>query len=101
MKILLSLWMMLLPCVTFAGTGCQVINYPDHDEAVCVGDSEQTSASPQITLHDQVPGHELTVASAQSAGSEQQNIDVPPEMIVRNDLARLHAAVWLNRRPGQ
>jgi hypothetical protein len=96
MRKLILLVMVLLPCTAFAGTDCRVVEYPDHYEAICVGDSEKTPSSYQKTEQDQLPGQEQTLASATTPESEQ--VDVP---IVRNDLARVHAALWLRSRPGQ
>lgn len=98
MRKIISLLMVLLPCMAFAATDCRVIEYPDHSEAVCVGDAEQTPTSSQITGLEQVPGEEQAVASAQTPESEQ---NIPPEMIVRNELARSHGAYWLKTQPGQ
>ena len=80
--------MMLLPCTAFASGNCRLIEYPDHYEAICDGSTEQTSESTQKTVEEvaQVP---------------VEIPDVPPEMIVRNGLASLHAAAWLKTRPGQ
>lgn len=96
MRIIISLVMMLFPCTALAGTDCRVIEYPDHYEAVCIGSAEQTPASSQRTTQEQTVDQDRTVTSAQAAESEQA--DVP---IVRNELARLHAALWLRSRPGQ
>jgi hypothetical protein len=105
MKIIISLMMVLLPCTAFAATDCRIVEYPDHTEAVCVGDAEQTTASSQktelgqIPMQELIPGQEESVASAQTPETEQP--DVPPEMIVRNDLARLHGVYWLKSHPSQ
>ena len=96
MRKIISLLTFLLPCTAFAGTDCRVVEFPDHYEAICVGTAEQTPASSQRIAHDQNQGQDQTVASEQAPESEQA--DVP---IVRNDLARQHAALWLKSRPGQ
>jgi hypothetical protein len=104
MKIIISLLMVLLPCAAFA-TDCRIVEYPDHTEAVCVGDTDQAAALAQkpemgqSPMQGMIPGQEEAVASAQTA--EIEIPDVPPEMIVRNDLARLHGSSWLKSRSGQ
>ena len=94
-KIILPV-LMLLSCATFAAADCRVIEYPDHNEAICVGDAEQTPSASQKSGQEQIPGQEQNLASAQMPESEQT--DVPPEKIVRNDLARLHMASGLKTR---
>lgn len=95
MRKIISLGMVLLPCTAFAATDCRVVEYPDHYEAVCIGDAEQKPAS-QIAEQEQITGQEQTLVSARTPESEQT--DVTPDKIVRNDLARLHAAAWLKSR---
>jgi hypothetical protein len=66
---------------------CLVLEYPDHYEAVCVGNAQkQKPASSQITQQDQISG--------------QGQTDAPPEIVI-SDLARLHGAYWLKTRPRQ
>jgi hypothetical protein len=98
MRKIISLMIVLLPCAAFAATDCRFIEYPDHYEAICIGDADKTPAS-QIAEKERIPGQEQTLASAQTPESEQ--LDVAPEKIVRNDLARFHGASWLKTRPGQ
>jgi hypothetical protein len=38
MSKIISVVMLLLPCQVFAATDCRVVEYPDHYEAVCVGE---------------------------------------------------------------
>jgi hypothetical protein len=91
MRTIILLVMVLLPCMAYAADDCRVIEYPDHYDVVCDGDITQTPASQT--------GQDQTLASGQTPDSEQT--DVPPEMIVRNELARLHNASWLKTRTGQ
>jgi hypothetical protein len=90
MKIIISLAMVLLPCTTFASTDCRVVEYPDHYEAICNGDSEKTPAPYQRTEQEPI------VASAET--TEPELLDVPPEKIVRNELAMVHGAAWLKSK---
>jgi hypothetical protein len=94
MRIIILLVMVLLPCAAFAGTNCRVVEYPDHYEAICDGDAEKTPSPYQRTVQGQLPVQEQTLAAAYTPEPEQ--VDVP---IVRNELARLHAASWLKTRP--
>jgi hypothetical protein len=105
MRKIITLLMVLLPCAAFA-TDCRIVEYPDHTEAVCVGDGDQPPASSQRTDPGQLSGQlqipdeqEQAVASAQTP--EIEIPDVPPEMIVRNDLARMHGSIWLKSHPSQ
>ena len=97
-KTIISLVMMLLPCAACAATNCRVFEYPDHFEALCLGDAPQTDASFQETWRVKNGGRELILASDRTSGSEQP--DLPPEKIVMNELGRLHAAALLKRMPG-
>ena len=47
--------MLLLPCQVFAGTNCRVIEYPDHYEAVCVGDPRPVPAQTGVQAVRAVP----------------------------------------------
>lgn len=98
MKTIILLMMVLLPCTALAASDCRIVEYPDHTEAVCVGD-EPTPASFQKAGQEQLPGEGQTVAAAQTPDLEQ--LDLPPERIVRNDLARAHGAYWLKSMPNQ
>ena len=99
MRKIILLVMVLLPGMAFAATDCRIVEYPDHTEAVCVGDAEQTPASHQTTGQQQIPGQEQAVASAETP--EMELPDVPPEKIVRNELARLHGSYVLNSHSSQ
>ena len=55
MKILLVVGMMLVPCVVLAATDCRLTEYPDHFEAVCIGEAPQFPDSLQIPVPPQVP----------------------------------------------
>lgn len=99
MRKIISLVMVLLPCTAFAATNCRVIEYPDHYEAVCVGDAQQTYATVQQTGQEQSGGQELILESSQT--TETVRLDLPPEKIVRNDLARSYGAYWLKARQGR
>lgn len=105
MRKIILLMMVLLPCTAFANSDCRIIEYPDHTEAVCVGGAEQTSASTQITelgqipMQELIPGQEEIVASVRTTESEET--DIPPEMIVRNGLARMYGDTWLRSRQGR
>ena len=90
MRKIIFIGMVLLPCMAIAGTDCRIIEYPDHFEAVCDGDSRQSPVALQNS------GQEQNVASSRS--SQQESPDVPPEMIVRNDLAKMHAEAWIRSR---
>ena len=92
MKKIIVLVLVLLSCATFAAATCRVVEYPDHNEAICDGDADQLNASTPKT------GQEQDVATEQ--GSEPGLPDVPPEQIVRNELANLHAAAWLKTLQG-
>jgi cell pole-organizing protein PopZ len=47
--------MVLLPSIVMAATDCQVIEYPDHYDAVCVGDEKPGSEQAQTPLAVQAP----------------------------------------------
>jgi hypothetical protein len=48
---LLGMVLMLVPGLSFARTDCRVVEFPDHSEAVCVGDEKAVPApvSPSVT----------------------------------------------------
>ena len=97
MKILIFVVIMLLACPLLAAASCRVVEYPDHDEAICVGDEPHPSAPAQ-------PGPQQTAAAsgqADRSAEPDERREVVPEDIVRNDLARLHAETVLGRWRGQ
>jgi hypothetical protein len=98
MRIIILPVMALLPCVAFAATNCRVFEFPDHYEALCLGDAPQTDASFQEIWLVKNGGKELILASDRTSVSAET--DVPPEKIVMNNLGRLHAAALLKRMPG-
>ena len=53
-----------LPGFAFAATNCRVIEYPDHCEAVCIGDAKPTSDQNAPIAHPKAPG------SAQETSTE-------------------------------
>jgi hypothetical protein len=105
MRKIILLGMVLLPCMAFADSDCRVVEFADHYEAICVGSAEQTPASSQTARQEQTPAtsqtanQEQAVESAQTVQSELP--DVPPEQIVRNELARQHGVTWLAARAGR
>ena len=106
MRKIILLVLLWVPCTAFAATHCLIIEYADHWEATCIGNAEPTSALSQTpgSLPVQAPEVERSVASAQLSDSELPQIsdselpDIQPEMIVRNELARLHGDYWLKTR---
>ena len=96
-KRLFLLLLLCLPATAYASVNCQIIEYPDKVEAVCVGTAvlPQTTGPVQIAV---VEEPEQILSSAQTPNLELP--DVAPEQIVRNDLARAHGAYWLATRPG-
>jgi hypothetical protein len=92
MKKIILLMLLLLPCTAFASTNCRLVEYPDHYEAICDGSADQAASSSQTA------GQEQTADSAQIPVMEVP--DVPPEMIVRNGLARMHMSSWVNAGHG-
>ena len=95
--LLVLLW---VPCTTFAASHCRITEYPDHYEVICIGEGEQTPALSQVIEPVQVEWTQAAPAAQLSDSeppqlSDQELPDVPPELIVRNDLARLHGDYWL------
>jgi hypothetical protein len=83
-----------VPYSAFA-SNCRIVEYADHFEATCIGNSDKpTSSLPQMTEPTTVEWAQVaTVAQAQVI--EEELPDLAPEHIVRNDLARLHGDYWL------
>jgi hypothetical protein len=98
MRTFLTLMIISISCTQFASAGCRVVEYPDHFDAICVSDAEQSSSAYK-SMQNYTPGQEPPPPVVQP--NEAETPDVPPEMIVRNELARLHAASWLKTNPGQ
>ncbi|KAB0670437.1 hypothetical protein F6V30_09825 [Oryzomonas sagensis] len=93
MKKIILPGIVLMPCVVFGATDCRVVEYPDHYEAVCIGTTEQVPVSNRPGQAGEGAQEQTSAAARES--EQQQTADVPPEMIVRNDLAKLHGASWL------
>jgi len=66
--------LLTIPCVTFAGTECRTMEYPDHYEAVCIGD-EKTVAVNAIVPAQSAVMPEQAVASL----SEQTSAPLPEQ----------------------
>jgi hypothetical protein len=47
MKTLFALLTMLIPCLVFAASDCNVVEFDDHFEAVCTGDEKAVPAAGQ------------------------------------------------------
>ena len=45
MRYFVSAVLVVIPCLAMAASDCQVVEYPDHDEVVCVGDEKAPSAT--------------------------------------------------------
>jgi hypothetical protein len=95
MKNIILLVLLSVPCVAFA-SNCSIVDYPDHYEAICVGDTESTPVLSVATESPQLEWVQV-VSSAQIAQLSDDSAlpDIAPENIVRNDLARLHGDYWL------
>jgi len=95
MRFILLPMFLVLGCTTYAAAHCNVTEYTEHYEVVCVGDTKEGLQVTQVEdarmLQDQ------TVYAQASSIAEVQ--DAPPELSVRNDLAREHMAAWLKSRP--
>ena len=89
MKVITALLLAWCSAPVSAAAECQVVDYPDHYEAVCVGNSQTEPRAPQR------PRQEETQALARIAEPDQS--DVPPEQITLNGLTRSFGAVWLKR----
>ena len=87
MRTIISQILMLLSFTTYAAADCRVVEYPDHNEAICNSETDTSPTSSHKTVEEQ------NIAAVNEPGIEQQ--DVPPELIVRNELGNLHAAAWL------
>jgi hypothetical protein len=98
MKKLISLLMLLFPCAALAGTDCRVVEFADHYEAICSGNASQAPATPQRSAQEPITVQEQEQTAASGQTPEQGQEDVP---IIRNELARQHASLWLRTRPGQ
>jgi len=88
--VLVLLW---VPCTAF-GSDCRIIEYADHFEASCIGNSEKSPILAQNAEPIRVEWEQVATA-AQAQLSDQDLPDIAPENIVRNDLARLHGDYWL------
>ena len=86
MKVITALLLAWCSGPVSAAAECQVVDYPDHYEAVCVGNSQTEPTAPQR------PSQEETLATARIAEP-----DVPAERITLNGLTRSFGAVWLKK----
>lgn len=55
MKVIISALIVLIPCIAGAATDCQVVEYPDHNEVICVGDEKAPASVTQKTAKKQEP----------------------------------------------
>ena len=96
---------LLLPCLAFGATNCRVVEYADHYEAICEGDKLPSAASAQVPGQRQASAaqaeeQEHSVTSGQAEES-QQPLEVPPEQIVRNGLAKAYGESVLHSNHGR
>ena len=90
MRRLISLVLALWPGAASATADCRVLDYPDHYEVVCVGDTGPGSAAPRSIKQEPPPA---VAGTPESAGT-----DVPPEQMTLNGLTRSFGAAWLKTR---
>jgi hypothetical protein len=101
--------MMALPHAALA-EDCTVVEYSDHYEAVCVGDSQQTVASSRLpeeyltAIREQAAAAARTVEQDQTAVAApmtgQEDASAAPEIIV-SSLNKAYWAQYLNSRQGR
>jgi hypothetical protein len=95
MKKIIFMGVVLLPCMAFASTDCRVVEYPDHDEAICSGDAVVlTSESYQTDGQEQADSSDLTPAEKQKKAAQEIASS-------RNDLAKVYGDIWLKSRQGR
>jgi hypothetical protein len=97
MKTILFLLAALSSTAAFAASDCRIVEYKDHFEAVCSGRSEQTAPPAASDSQPQEPAAvqeqpEIPVIVV------QEQADGEP-VIVRSELARRHAEMWLASQP--
>jgi hypothetical protein len=71
MNKLLIIPMVLLPCTATAKTDCNIVDYPDHYEAVCTGDAKMPAVSDQTPAAHQALGRPLLSDAAPSPAQSQ------------------------------
>jgi hypothetical protein len=119
LKIMLA-GMMALPHMALADD-CKVVEYPDHYEAICVGDAQQTVASSTLPEEYLTAIREQAAAAARTAEQEQiaaasrtaeqeqtaaaqttgqEEVAAAPEIVV-SGLNRAYWAQYLNSRQGR
>ena len=55
MRTVILVFMVVVPSMAFASTDCRLLEYPDHFEAICIGDPPRTSTSAQAAGQQQTP----------------------------------------------
>ena len=88
MRKLIIAALILIPVLSFAKTDCRVIQYADHDEAVCVGDEKYAPAAerqPAATASRSEPAVQPAVSPAVQAvpqasvsAPSPQSVDIKP-----------------------
>lgn len=108
MRTFIAIMMVVLPGMAFAADDCRIVEFPDHTEAICVGDPVKSPAPNQINSQNRAPAAaiplEAITATQEPDASESPDTERPevsPENIVRNGLARVHCESVLNRLQGQ
>lgn len=79
--------MVLMPGMVIAATDCRVIEYPDHYDAVCVGDEKPGPVQGQTAIPTQAP-------AAQAPSTKQVNTQVTAQ----TEAARVPVTIG-QRRP--
>lgn len=85
-RIYIMAGMVLLPSLAIAATDCQIVEYPDHYAAVCIGDEKSEPVLTQTeTVQSQRPAK--APGGTKAVQAEDASIAVPPSMAASARLA--------------
>lgn len=75
--------MVLLPRMVFAATDCRVVEYPDHYEAVCVGDEKNGPVQAKKTAVQEKTAAQTQTPVQAHAATQTQTAEKPPPPAVQ------------------
>lgn len=90
--------MVLLPGMVIAATDCRVIEYPDHYDAVCVGDEKPGPVRDQTAIPTQAPAAVQAPASQVPAAQAPSTTQVNTQVTAQAEAARVPVTIG-QRRP--
>lgn len=102
MKLFISVLLVLMPCSAIAASDCQVVEYPDHNEVVCVGDekAEPSTQSPTPQRTDLPARNDNSITTDESSTQASSPKTSAPADIPTRDQSVIPTTPIPSKGPG-